>query len=335
MKFSFVVAAYNVESYIEACVNSIVHSMAGCHEFEILAVDDGSTDGTGAILDGLAEKNSCVHVLHQANAGLSAVRNTGLDAVEGDYVFFVDGDDYFEERGMPELYDFIAECGSDMILFPADAVADGVQAPFFQIGKHMVNVSAEEAFQRMLEEDYTFGWVVWHYAFKTEFLREKGILFPRGRICEDVEFTFRAYMGAKTCSTFVEYPVYIYRRDNGGSLSHIASFKFVDDLSFNMTQNLPAIDTIQNQKLRNLLYLNYQSLAAVLLSLLTNYSREQRKVITDRLRGIKRIYRTDAEYRSTYRVVEKIIKILVAIFGFDVVGWMYMVWRKLNGRYAE
>ena len=87
---SVVVPAYNVEKYIEQCVLSVLNQSYPC--YELIIVDDGSTDSTPQILDKLGKKDEHIRVIHKENAGVSAARNTGIDMAEGDYIVFVDGD---------------------------------------------------------------------------------------------------------------------------------------------------------------------------------------------------------------------------------------------------
>lgn len=92
IKISFIIPCYNVERYVEQCVNSI--AAQSIKEIEIIPVDDGSPDGTGQILDSLAAKDARIKVIHKKNEGVSAARNSALDVAKGEYVVFVDGDDY-------------------------------------------------------------------------------------------------------------------------------------------------------------------------------------------------------------------------------------------------
>ena len=91
MNYSFIVPVYNCKDYLSACVQSI--RAAGLTDYEILLVDDGSTDGSGAVCDALAEKYPQVRVIHQENGGVSSARNRGIREAKGDYILFVDADD--------------------------------------------------------------------------------------------------------------------------------------------------------------------------------------------------------------------------------------------------
>lgn len=121
-KVSIIIPAYNIASYLERCLESVRHQTY--KKLQIIIVDDGSTDQTGQIADSFAERDKRFHVIHKENRGVSAARKTGLEKAEGDYIGFVDGDDYIE----PEMYEKliglavkygadIAHCGYQMV-FP-------------------------------------------------------------------------------------------------------------------------------------------------------------------------------------------------------------------------
>ena len=99
MKLSVVIPVYNVEKYLQECVDSVLNQTL--KEFELIAVDDGSTDHSGAILDEYQEKDSRITVIHKENGGLSSARNAGLDIAKGEWIAFVDSDDWVS----PETYE--------------------------------------------------------------------------------------------------------------------------------------------------------------------------------------------------------------------------------------
>ena len=96
MKFSIIVPAYNVAQYIEECIESILNQ--DYDNYEIIVVDDGATDETPKILDEIASKSEKVRVIHQKNGGLSAARNSGIEAASGEYILFLDGDDFGQKN---------------------------------------------------------------------------------------------------------------------------------------------------------------------------------------------------------------------------------------------
>lgn len=110
---SVIIPVYNMEKYIEKCIESVLNQTF--REFEVLLIDDGSTDSSGEICDRYAESNNQIHVFHQNNQGLSAARNTGIAMAQGEYICFVDSDDIVSEEYLTILYD-------NALYFHADVV---------------------------------------------------------------------------------------------------------------------------------------------------------------------------------------------------------------------
>lgn len=114
MKISFIIPVYNVEPYLRKCVDSLLHQ--DYDNYEIILVDDGSTDGSGELADQLASLPT-IRVIHQENRGLSGARNTGIAAAKGEYICFVDSDDYWEENVLGSLMAQIERDNLDVLRF--------------------------------------------------------------------------------------------------------------------------------------------------------------------------------------------------------------------------
>ena len=98
----YIIPVYNVELYLSTCLESVLHlSLAN---FEIILIDDGSTDNSGKIADAYAEKDARIHVFHQTNAGLSATRNRGIELAQGTYIAFLDSDDWLMGNQIVDIY---------------------------------------------------------------------------------------------------------------------------------------------------------------------------------------------------------------------------------------
>ena len=106
MKISFIIPVYNVESYLRQCVESLTHQTY--RDIEIILADDGSPDGSPQLCDKLASEDSRIKVIHKENGGLSDARNAGLLAATGEYVVFVDGDDFWlDNNALQQLVDVV------------------------------------------------------------------------------------------------------------------------------------------------------------------------------------------------------------------------------------
>lgn len=121
-KISFIVPVYNVKTYLKACVDSLLRQ--SCPDFELLLIDDGSTDGSGVLCDALAAGDARVHCTHMANGGVSAARNEGINSAKGEWLCFVDADDWVSE----DYASLVAQYGAlemDILLFSYTPVFDG------------------------------------------------------------------------------------------------------------------------------------------------------------------------------------------------------------------
>lgn len=176
-KISVIVPVYKVEAYLPKCIESIIGQTY--ENLEIILVDDGSPDGCGAICDEYAAKDDRITVIHQQNAGVSAARNAGLDAATGDYIGFVDSDDWIE----PDMYEYlmqavltnhadIASCAfsrdrdsNALVCEQIDAVVTGTEA---------ISMLIRE--KRIIE-------VLWNKLYRAELWKE--LRFPVGKRYED------------------------------------------------------------------------------------------------------------------------------------------------------
>ena len=119
-KLSVIVPIYNVEQYIHKCVDSILNQ--NFKDFELILVDDGSPDSCGKICDEYAQKDERVKVIHKVNGGLSDARNFGLEKAKGEYVSFIDSDDWVDENIYSESLKYMEENDLDIVCFDVTEV---------------------------------------------------------------------------------------------------------------------------------------------------------------------------------------------------------------------
>lgn len=218
MKLSIVVPCYNVKGYVEKCLTSLVHQDLNTTDYEILVIDDGSTDGTGAICDQFAEKYHQVKVVHQKNAGLSAARNSGLDIAQGDYVFLVDGDDFVAENCFKDLVSVAKSHDLDFLGFSTAEINDSNNiSPTPECGETEIHVQTGAEY---LSNNSMRG-PVWWYITKRELLECERLQFPVGHMLEDAPFTPDVILSAnrmavinKVCYFYVKRPSSIMHNQN-------------------------------------------------------------------------------------------------------------------------
>jgi len=207
LKVSVVVPVYNPGQYLRPCIDSLLSQSMPSDEFEIIFIDDGSTDETPALLDELAETHQNVRVIHQPNSGWPGQpRNVGLDAAQGEYLFFCDHDDWLGTEALERLYDFATDCESDVVL-PKMA---GLQRRIPRV------VFTQTIRQCTVSDSAIMDSLTPHKLFRREFLNEHHIRFPEGkRRLEDHLFVVTCYLMAKIVSIYADYTCYfhILRRD--------------------------------------------------------------------------------------------------------------------------
>ena len=117
MKLSIIIPVYNVEQYLKTCLDSVLHQNIAISEYEVIVVNDSSPDGSLAIAEEYARKNSNIKIVTRPNGGLSAARNTGLEHALGEYVWFVDSDDWIEENCLSRLLSIATLESLDILCF--------------------------------------------------------------------------------------------------------------------------------------------------------------------------------------------------------------------------
>lgn len=117
---SVIIPVYNIEKYIFKCLSSVASQKYT--NLEIIVVDDGSTDNSGEICDMFAAGDNRIKIIHQKNAGLSAARNAGIDASKGEYIGFIDGDDYIDKMMYYEMIHIIEQNDADMVICDYESV---------------------------------------------------------------------------------------------------------------------------------------------------------------------------------------------------------------------
>ncbi|MBR5762380.1 MAG: glycosyltransferase [Lachnospiraceae bacterium] len=183
---SVVVPVYNVKQYLDDCMESIVHQTY--ENIEIILVDDGSTDGSGEMCDAWKEKDARIKVVHQKNGGLSAARNTGIEASTGEYIVFIDSDDMFETDAVMNLYNCATSLSADLVVGQGlrvdengERITEGKYADVYEPGGEEYVISKEEFWKHFSDNLYFI--VAWSKLYKRELF--KHVQFPVGQINED------------------------------------------------------------------------------------------------------------------------------------------------------
>lgn len=182
---SVIVPVYNVESYLTECVSSILNQTFS--DFECIVVDDGSTDSSGKLCDDLSRKDERIRVIHQKNGGLSAARNTGLDAAKGQYISFVDSDDVVGTHFLEVLYSGIQKERTKISVCRYTRFQDGKAYGGGSWTAHTAVWNFEKAASELsesgMDERAAYVTVMWNKLYDRELFRT--LRFPEGKLHED------------------------------------------------------------------------------------------------------------------------------------------------------
>ena len=207
-RVSVVLPVYNTVGYLERCLESVLHQDILAEELEVIAVDDGSTDGSGELLDSYAARDERVVVIHQENSGWPGQpRNRAAAVSRGRYVFFMDSDDQLGREAMRRMCDFADENGSDIVVprivpFPARR---------WIWRETVVDADLRVAFYTLSPQKL----------FRRSFIETQGLRFPAGKVrLEDGMYSAQAYLCASRVSILGGYDFYHkWRRDDGTNIS--------------------------------------------------------------------------------------------------------------------
>lgn len=231
IKLSIIVPIYNVERYLPKCVDSLLAQDIESPIYEIILVDDGSTDGSATIADSYAARYSTIRTIHQTNRGLSAARNAGLRIARGEYVQFVDSDDYLEPNVLGALLSKMEEEHLDALRFDYQNVDENycVFEPY-RVHRSFVDYTDNKVDGlSFLTNRLGYGCYAWQFMIRAELLQN--CLFTEGIYFEDTDWTPRMLAGAKyvTSVSAVVYN-YLMRRDSiTQSVSLQKKQKLIDD----------------------------------------------------------------------------------------------------------
>lgn len=189
---SVIVPVYNVEKYLKRCLESIL--VQSWNDYEIILVDDGSTDSSAQICDLYAEKYEMIRVIHKENKGLSDTRNRGIEEASGEYVYFPDSDDWLEPNTFSELSDVIEELTYDIISFNREFVTSE-EDKLISAKSRIQKLSGKQALLEMLKQSDVTGFANDKIYRKKLFL-DNDIEFPVGKYYEDLGTNYKLFLKA-------------------------------------------------------------------------------------------------------------------------------------------
>jgi CDP-glycerol glycerophosphotransferase len=213
-RISVVVPIYNVERYLSACLDSIAGQTVD--DFEVVMVNDGSTDGSAELAGEYARRDQRFRLVHQENAGLSAARNTGIEAAVGEFIAFLDSDDVLPPNAYELLLGALDETGSDFATGNVHRLTSWGTSQSAFLAKTFARTQLKTHVTRF--RPLIADRIAWNKLWRRSFWDLHGYRFPEGRLHEDIPIVVPAQFAARSVDVIAD-PVYYWRIREGGELS--------------------------------------------------------------------------------------------------------------------
>ena len=231
MKVSFIIPIYNVEKFLEQCVDSVLNQTY--QDIEVILVDDGSPDTCPAICDNYAKKDNRVKVVHKPNGGLSDARNAGLEVATGDYVIFMDSDDFWLHND--DLERLVSKANEfpnvDFIGFNCGYYNQSSNSyiPWSDYNPSLGTPMTNSEALIKLTQTSSFVMSACMKLMKRQFLIVNKLFFIKGQLSEDIPWFINLLDSCNECM-FINQHVYAYRQDVTGSITHNIGLRNIESL---------------------------------------------------------------------------------------------------------
>ena len=202
---SIIVPIYNVEEYLYKCINSVLNQTF--KNFELILVNDGSTDNSGKICDEYKKKDDRIKVIHQENGGVSSARNTGIKNAKGMFIGFVDPDDWIYPDMFEKLYNNIIENNADISICKHCREINGISNSKTYNSHEIIKTMDNKEAMHELFKGNLYRFALWNKLYKKECF--ENVSFPNGRIHEDLSTSYKIFSNANYI-VFTDYVGYVY-----------------------------------------------------------------------------------------------------------------------------
>jgi len=247
MKISIIVPVYKVENVLPRCVESLINQTY--KNIEIILVDDGSPDNCPIICDEYAKKDKRIQVIHRENGGLSEARNSGLASVSGQYILFVDSDDYIELDTCEKFIDALKDDMPDIVV--GDYIEERENKAIPHVHKEIETeklYSAESYLQKAIDNE-EMRIEAWLNLYKTSFWKGNGFLFRKNILHEDMQLMPQVFLSAKQIQ-YVNHPFYHYIIREGSIMNQNNREKRYQNVMEIYSEWKVLIDRIKNETLK-------------------------------------------------------------------------------------
>lgn len=306
MFFSIVIPVYNVEKYLSECVDSILSQTFT--DFELILVDDGAKDNSGKICDEYAQKDNRVKVIHKANGGAADSRNVGVTQANGEYLMFIDSDDYLDRpTALEEIYE-IAKCGTDIVCYKFKKYFDSTKE-FAECSFNIPNLSQldtmADKMSALVSHD-AFYCSPWSKTIKMSLIKDNGIEFEKGLLCEDQEWYYHIMLVAQSIDG-IDKDYIVYRQTSNSTSRSWKMKNLTDCLSIIQKWQKKITEADIDDNYKRALFGSLAKLYCNLLIGYTNFKSKEKKQCYKELKNMSYLLKYNLNPRT--RTFSKIHKL--------------------------
>lgn len=329
MKFSFIVPVYNVEQYLEECVVSLENQ--SFDSFEIILVDDGSTDSSGLLCDSLAGKDERISVIHKKNGGLSDARNVGVEHAAGDYLCFIDSDDFLNDADtLQKFFQIINETNADVVQYGHRKYYNAEKRYEVLAKRDFSKYNGEKletVIDKLISEE-ALAISACATVISKKFLTENLLFFKKGIKTEDLEWSIRLWL-CKPRIAFCDDSMYVYRMQREGSISATVDYNHLLDYCWILESSVELIEQGDPCLQKPLMsYLMYHALILSALVYRSDLTVKQRNTVLNR---VKKVCKRRLIHNNLCKKVRAVIPIYM-IFGYRPMTMFLGFYLKHRGR---
>ena len=313
MKFSIVIPVYNVEQYLKNCVDSVLSQTFT--DFELILVDDGSTDNSPLICDEYAKNDARVRVVHKVNGGQSSARNIGVSKAVGEYIVFLDSDDFICKNDFLEKLNKADQ--TDVIIYRYSKYYSDDKISPLNLSYSDLPKDKTEFLRKLVNIDGFFC-SCWTKAIKRDVIAENSIAFDESLNCEDIDWYYNVVLKAHTFSAIDE--VFVMYRQRQGSVTKAMPKKSCEGLIYTINKWKDNFDRLTDESLKNVML---SSLAKIYCNLLISYSKSTKmlKEYKSQILSNKGLLKYDSNPRvRKFAKISKIVGVRGLIFALTIIG---------------
>lgn len=318
MKFSIIIPIYKTEKYVRQCVDSVL--IQDFRDFELILVDNESPDSCPEICENYAQSDNRVRVIHKKHGSAASARNVGMKAAQGEYLCFLDSDDWWiNDKVLSKIYEKISDGKSDIVELYYTFYYQNSGKYFSPTNFDFTGFEQMDNAERLnfLIKNDSLNPSAWGMCISREFIVKNQGYFKEDLITEDIEWCIRLYSACPRVNALPE-AIYVYRKNREGSITSNMKFKNIDDLCC-IVENAPNLLCDENNPVHTAMmnYVTYQSLIAAGLICRKNtlITKEERRQIKNRLKVFCKKY---------LKIYDKHPKVRKALKVYRVAGFMTM-----------